>query len=225
MDMLVLAFAATVGILLYSFIRYRGEADKRSNFIQTYQFPSKVFSAVGEQYPHLSDDQINQVIQGLRDYFHICQAAGKEFVSMPSEAVDTAWHQFILFTRDYEDFCQNAFGRFLHHTPAEGMGSAKQAREGIKAAWRLSCNREKIKPASPGVMPLLFALDASLNIENGHAYVLDCEATPVINGQATHCVTHLKSSTSGASCGASGSQTSVDGDGASGCGSCGGCGS
>ena len=73
-------------------------------------------------------------------------------VAMPSQAVDDAWHEFILFTRHYERFCRNAFGRFLHHTPAEAMNSPTQASDGIKRAWRLACAHEGIDPqqaASP----------------------------------------------------------------------------
>ena len=29
------------------------------------------------------------------------------------------WHTFLLFTRDYADFCARYFGFFLHHAPAD----------------------------------------------------------------------------------------------------------
>lgn len=32
-------------------------------------------------------------------------------------AIDLMWHTFILFTRDYAEFCQNYLGFFLHHAP------------------------------------------------------------------------------------------------------------
>ena len=37
---------------------------------------------------------------------------------MFSLRVDEAWHQFVLFTREYSEFCQRHFGRFLHHAPS-----------------------------------------------------------------------------------------------------------
>lgn len=37
----------------------------------------------------------------------------------PSSALDEMWHHFILHTRDYAEFCQKYFGRFLHHNPTE----------------------------------------------------------------------------------------------------------
>ncbi|MEO0331092.1 MAG: hypothetical protein AAF223_05325 [Bacteroidota bacterium] len=35
----------------------------------------------------------------------------------PSLPVDLAWHEFILFTRMYADFCQEKCSRFIHHHP------------------------------------------------------------------------------------------------------------
>lgn len=36
----------------------------------------------------------------------------------PSRPVDLAWHELILFTRVYMNFCDEFFGRYIHHTPA-----------------------------------------------------------------------------------------------------------
>lgn len=35
----------------------------------------------------------------------------------PSKLVDEGWHQFILFTRNYADYCLALAGRFIHHRP------------------------------------------------------------------------------------------------------------
>ncbi len=34
--------------------------------------------------------------------------------------IDDMWHTFLLFTREYMDFCQRYFGEFLHHAPETG---------------------------------------------------------------------------------------------------------
>jgi hypothetical protein len=31
--------------------------------------------------------------------------------------IDDMWHEFILFTEDYTEFCQRYFGKYLHHLP------------------------------------------------------------------------------------------------------------
>ncbi|MFD9891444.1 glycine-rich domain-containing protein [Amycolatopsis sp. NPDC059027] len=35
----------------------------------------------------------------------------------PSETVDIGWHTFILYTREYVEFCDRIAGRFIHHVP------------------------------------------------------------------------------------------------------------
>ena len=31
--------------------------------------------------------------------------------------IDEMWHEFILFTKDYSDFCAKYFGEYMHHLP------------------------------------------------------------------------------------------------------------
>ncbi|WP_427923853.1 glycine-rich domain-containing protein [Streptomyces sp. cg40] len=40
----------------------------------------------------------------------------------PSDHVDIGWHTFILYTRDYAEFCQRVAGRFIHHDPSDEEG-------------------------------------------------------------------------------------------------------
>ena len=35
----------------------------------------------------------------------------------PSPLVDDFWHTFLLHTKAYAEFCEQRFGRFLHHQP------------------------------------------------------------------------------------------------------------
>jgi hypothetical protein len=37
----------------------------------------------------------------------------------PSHRVDLAWHELILFTRAYQQLCEDQFGKFIHHQPAD----------------------------------------------------------------------------------------------------------
>ncbi|MFB7878404.1 hypothetical protein ACFC06_24430 [Nocardia sp. NPDC056064] len=62
---------------------------------------------------------------GLRQWLRCCGAAMRDdqVIGMPSHAVDEAWHGLILCTRLYARFCDEAYGRFLHHFP-EGVGEA-----------------------------------------------------------------------------------------------------
>ncbi len=133
-----------------------------------------------------------------------------------SQVADDAWHAFILHTRVYQDFCNKAFGRFLHHTPAEAMRTPTLATEGIRRAWRLACALEKINPEQPSRLPRLFALDGALSIPNGFRYDTRCRP-----GSGSYCASDIGcgsgcgggsvSDSTGAGCGG-------DGDGGGGCG-------
>ncbi len=39
----------------------------------------------------------------------------------PSLSVDLAWHELILCTKYYGDFCQYHFGKMIHHHPGKGQ--------------------------------------------------------------------------------------------------------
>lgn len=41
----------------------------------------------------------------------------KPTLSLFSLRVDEIWHQFILFTKQYQEFCQSFFGAYVHHLP------------------------------------------------------------------------------------------------------------
>ena len=159
----IISVLAIIAFVSFQLSR-KSRAKQRSNLINSYKFPPRIRDKVASTYPHLDDQQLDQVMDGLRDYFHVCNIAGKRMVSMPSQAVDVAWHEFILFTKRYQQFCSKALGRFLHHTPAEAMSSPTIAQSGIKTAWRITCAREEIDPKKPDRLPRLFAMDAALAI-------------------------------------------------------------
>ncbi|MEH6625932.1 MAG: hypothetical protein V7739_05770 [Motiliproteus sp.] len=206
--LLPLIALAIVGFVLYKFYR-KWAVSKREKLIDSFRFPASVTQKIAEQYPHLTEQQAAEVIRGLREYFHLCNIAGKRMVSMPSQVVDVAWHEFILFTRKYEHFCSKALGRFLHHTPAEAMSSPTLAQKGIKTAWKISCGRENILPKSPSKLPLLFAIDAKLKIPDGFNYRLNCNNP----GNDAYCAGHI-----GCSSGCGGSSCSGDSGCSGGCG-------
>ena len=45
-------------------------------------------------------------------------------IDNPILVIDEMWHEFILVTRDYTEFCDSMFGRYIHHRP-EGDGDGK----------------------------------------------------------------------------------------------------
>ncbi len=208
MNKLIIYGILTCGLIYVFRLVKRSSYNRRRKFIDAYVFPQTIKSKLLEIYPHLTKAQIDEVMKGLKEYFHISNMAGQKFVSMPSQVVDVAWHEFILFTLKYQNFCSKAFSRFLHHVPAEAMKTPTVAQEGIQRAWRLACKREKINPESPSKLPLLFRLDSELTIPNGFKYRKDCKSS---NGDS-YCASHIGcSSCGGTSCSSHGCSSSCGG--------------
>ncbi len=185
---ILIAIAMLVGS---AYLMRRNGQNKQLAFIDNYRFHPAIRKKLAAKHPQLSDQQLDLVFAGLRDYFYICNQASNKMVAMPSQVVDDAWHEFILFTRAYQQYCQKALGRYLHHTPAEAMSSSTFAQNGIKRAWRLACAKDEINPKAPRVLPLLFGIDAQLNIENGFRYSLDCRNPNSANTGSSYCASHI----------------------------------
>lgn len=196
-------------VVVFIALYRRWQRVSRQRFLERFELPAAVVERARAKLPALTAEQEQLVQQGLQQYFQICLAARGRFVSMPSQAVDVLWHEFILFTRNYEHFCKRALGQYLHHTPAEAMPTRDTATEGIRRAWRLACKMEGIDPKQPQRLPLLFALDAQMGIAGGFIYALNCKDAAT-SSSGTFCASDI------GSCGGGG-------DGGSSCGSgCGG---
>jgi hypothetical protein len=64
-----------------------------------------------------SEDEARALFRELKRFFLLGDACYPQGVPMFSRRVDVAWHQFVLFTREYSDFCERFFHRYLHHRP------------------------------------------------------------------------------------------------------------
>ena len=147
---------------------------QRDRAVREAPLPQFLKRKLRQAYPHLSPKDADLVERGLRQFFLACNRSRGRFVAMPSRVVDAMWHEFILHTQAYRDWCALALGRFLHHTPAEALGSQAKHNDGLRRAWYWCCKDEAINPRAATRLPLLFALDGKLGIANGFRYVPDC---------------------------------------------------
>lgn len=195
--------ALTLAVVSIVVLWQRQRQLRREAYIRSYAFPRGLYDKVIAQHPQLTHKDMALVAQGLRQFFLAYLKSGHQFVSMPSQIADDLWHEFILYTRHYQDFCQHAFGRFLHHTPAVVLRSASQSNAGLRRCWYYACKEENIAPRSPLRLPLLFALDSKFNIPYGFHYVPDCSAL--------RCQTVQDGSSTAVYCGGSFSDSGIDG--------------
>jgi hypothetical protein len=62
-------------------------------------------------------EEAQRAFEALKQFMVIC--AIKPGRKITSEPIDRMWHSFLLFTKDYQNFCGNYLGRFVHHQPFE----------------------------------------------------------------------------------------------------------
>ncbi|WP_018413257.1 glycine-rich domain-containing protein [Methyloversatilis thermotolerans] len=174
MSPLLIVFAMA-GLVLVIALWVRLTALRREAWIRQAELPKGLFERLRKRHPHLTLKDCQLVAQGLRQFFLACLKSGRRFVAMPSQVADDLWHEFILCTRSYDAFCRKAFGRFLHHTPAVVLGDDKVKNAGLRRCWLHACREENIDPRAPTRLPLLFALDAKLQVDGGFRYLPDCD--------------------------------------------------
>jgi hypothetical protein len=171
-----LAFVSVVLAVGLLALWQRQSTLRREAYIRNFTLPRGLFEKLRARHPHLTLKDCQLVARGLRQFFLAYLKSGRRFVSMPSQVADDLWHEFILYTKNYDAFCRTAFGRFLHHTPAVVLACERQSNAGLRRCWWYACQDENINPRAPTRLPLLFALDSKLDIPNGFRYVADCES-------------------------------------------------
>jgi len=239
MTALILFFGLFLAIMAIGLLVSRNQRRRRERieFIVNYPFPSGLRFKLDQAYPQLSHEQIKQVLEGLRAWFLLIAANPHAKLGMPSKAVDTAWHEFILLTKNYATFCDKAFGKFLHHTPH--VGDLKAEQDGLARTWGLGSvalggaaliGAAGLASATAMSGQHLFGLDRQLGLADGNLYTqheLDGLDKRYQQLQASGDVGGGESGSSSSSDGSGCSDGGSCGDGGGGGGGCGGggCGS
>ncbi len=66
----------------------------------------------------MSREMAEMVWVDTKRFLYLCGWKNDNSFSMtPTPTIDKGWHEFILFTREYAQFCQTHFGELIHHVP------------------------------------------------------------------------------------------------------------
>lgn len=76
--------------LVWYFLFVNNQKPRRLAIINSYKFNPAIIDRLHRRFPELSNEQIRQVIQGLRDYLALCYLAKGDMLIMPSRIVDEA---------------------------------------------------------------------------------------------------------------------------------------
>ena len=144
----------------------------QSAYLENYQFIDIVIAKFKEKHKNLTDADIELVIKGLKNYFYI-SSRSSDIIILPSIVLDDLWHEFILYSKEYNSFCNEAFGRFLHHSPNDTKSFDVDMARFL--AWEESCKLEGLNPSTTSELPLIFKIDELLKIKNGLYYSVSKE--------------------------------------------------
>lgn len=78
-------------------------------------FESRVKDRVLKEYPKMTDKEWAWTWFELKRYFLMCGIM--RGVPMYSRQIDAVWHEMLMFTREYEQYCTGFCGEMIHHAP------------------------------------------------------------------------------------------------------------
>jgi hypothetical protein len=137
---------------------FKRSGRSRREFIESYEFSPALRARLRDELG--GEQQVAVALDGLRAWYLACLYAEGGLIGMPSRVVDEAWHEMILFTREYARFCEQAFGRFLHHSPESTLETSMD---------RLLARTIAILDAND-VPLVLFTADTDAGFDGGNAW-------------------------------------------------------
>jgi len=75
------------------------------------------------------------LFEDVKRFLFLCATYKTPMCAPPR--LDRAWHVFISFTEEYEDFCRRCLGGFVHHRPNRALAPEGGLRHTYDAAERL----------------------------------------------------------------------------------------
>ena len=123
----------------------------------------------------MTENDVTEGFEQLGLYFQICWRNEKKTVAMPSRLMDVCWHVFICDTRKYAQFCEAAFGRFLHHEPPntvelQKLEVSERTDKQMLAIARTYQGALAIEVNNKATVAALFAIDERMQIQDGFCY-------------------------------------------------------
>lgn len=114
---------------MYAFFRHHVLGPIKMVYLKTKFFSKEELKQVVLAYEHpdlierliqkfeLTREQAEDAFMDMKQYLYLAGTRRGGDFSPQSEIVDEAWHNFMLFSLDYQNFCMKYFGRFIHHQP------------------------------------------------------------------------------------------------------------
>ncbi|GAB6898183.1 glycine-rich domain-containing protein [Kineosporia succinea] len=79
------------------------------------QLFERLTARIRAEHPELAEGMPERIMDQALGFLGTCAVTDRAIG--PSDLVDIGWHTFILYTREYQAFCDQVAGRFIHHVP------------------------------------------------------------------------------------------------------------
>lgn len=122
------------------------------NKVMAYKNPALV--ARLQEKLNLSKEDAETLFADTKRFLYLC-ATNKHHL-IPPTMVDEGWHNFILFTKDYQKFCHRFLGRFIHHAPKDVTKQSRGRNEQILVT------KEVIAASFPGKLSRFWASTSAI---------------------------------------------------------------
>ncbi|GGP36773.1 glycine-rich domain-containing protein [Saccharothrix coeruleofusca] len=131
---------------------------------------SRLVQQLINEHAGMTGDEATRIVDATTAFLKVC-ADNPNGHFRPSRRVDLGWHQFILNTTDYAEFCERVAGRFLHHVPEE-FTPPRAAKS--DTARMLAPTVNAMRAAGFTVDPDLWVLTASGSCTQCHSGCTSC---------------------------------------------------
>ncbi len=122
---------------------------QRAEFIRNYRWPPGLLDKLAAIIPASPARRRPSSPKACGSSFSPISTAGSAMSPCPRRWRTIWGTSFILYTRAYQDFCRQAFGGFLHHTPAVALAEGRKAdNTGLRRVWLQCCREDGINPRS-----------------------------------------------------------------------------
>jgi hypothetical protein len=111
---------------------------------------------------YVPEDEVDTAIRELKRFLSLTLLVkNPQFGAfVPAQKVDFAWHEFILRTRQYREFCEGLVGAFVDHTPSETRSAGRAAAAGQLFYYTKQCLQQHFGPTPPYIWGIPNACDA-----------------------------------------------------------------
>lgn len=83
--------------------------------VDAYEVPKLLIPRIAKEH-HRTLEEATMMVREAKRMLYLCIVSGESIA--PSDIVDEAWHEMLMFTRFYKDF-GNFIGGFIHHDPTD----------------------------------------------------------------------------------------------------------